>query len=401
MLTKTPPRERAKPLIDRSIRKAIAKRHGKGRKIFLAMLAEVQLRSELLRPSRFPGRVDQAWLDLILQGLLALAEHRRDWCRPLECWTPTETNPIPLFSSLAHHLLAGYPVPPVLLSAWFLENGSRQQHWFKQAGRGMSLREITFPIKLNRRMAHLFAHAPVHFPIAFALRWAHVIGLGGSDALARAVASTRLAYTFHEREFWNSLIHFLINHPKIELELVEPIVEFLYDRKFEHKPVIVGEDSQVHLDPPEPDLSIKGWTELTMRRRLEEWRASRKVEVKRVLIRWDPSSIGGFLGLDDEGRTWTIGEILDSDALAAEGKAMKHCVAEYTAACERRISTIWSVRIQGPGGPERAATVEVDPASREVVQARSKCNADPNEECLAMLKRWADSQSITIPVESD
>ena len=105
--------------------------------------------------------------------------------------------------------------------------------------------------------------------------------------------------------------------------------------------------------------------------------------------------------LDDEGRTWTIGEILDSDALAAEGKAMKHCVAEYTAACERRISTIWSVRIQGPGGPERAATVEVDPASREVVQARSKCNADPNEECLAMLKRWADSQSITIPVESE
>ena len=36
-------------------------------------------------------------------------------------------------------------------------------------------------------LAHEFAHAPANFPIEFALRWAQVRGLGGSDELARAV----------------------------------------------------------------------------------------------------------------------------------------------------------------------------------------------------------------------
>jgi len=46
---------------------------------------------------------------------------------------------------------------------------------------------------------------------------------------------------------------------------------------------------------------------------------------------------------------------------------MDHCVATYTAWCAKRLTTIWSVGIEEVGGRGRVATVEVNPASREVV----------------------------------
>ena len=96
------------------------------------MLGDVRGRSDLLRPARYRGHVEVARLDAIVGGLLALTGHRKDWLRPSEAWSPEGSSPIPLFSSLAHHLLADYPVPPVLLSAWFLGDGweGRQpQRW--------------------------------------------------------------------------------------------------------------------------------------------------------------------------------------------------------------------------------------------------------------------------------
>ena len=66
-------------------------------------------------------------------------------------------------------------------------------------------------------MAHEFAHAPAHFPIGFALRWAQVRGLGGSDALGLALASTWLSDHFWGDDFWTAFILFAINHPKLDL----------------------------------------------------------------------------------------------------------------------------------------------------------------------------------------
>ncbi len=400
MPVKIAPREHAKALIDRSIRKALARTSGKPRRAFVHFLCEVRGRSDLLRPARFRGRVEVARLDAILGGLLALTAHRKDWLRPSGAWSPEGSNPFSLFSSLAHHLLADYPVPRILLSAWFLGEGwegRRAQRWFKRAGQGISLREIGFPIPLTRRMAREFAHAPAHDSIDFALRWAQVRGLGGSDELARAVAATRLGREFDTNdEFWVSAILFFINHPKLDSTQVEPVVEFLHDQRFEPRRVIVGEDTEVDLDAPHPDLSLKGWSVASLLRRVEEWKARRRAESERTLIRWDHSAIGEFLGRDAQGRAWTIRELLDSDELAAEGRAMDHCVATYTAWCAKRVSTIWSVAIEGAGGRERVVTVEVNPASREVVQAKARSNEDPDEPCLAILRQWAGQEALKV-----
>jgi hypothetical protein len=408
MPVKIAPRDHAKALIDHSIRQAIARTTGKPRDSFLQTLGEIRGRSDLLRPPRFRGRIDIAWLDAILGGLLALTEHRQDWRRSLESWSPAGSNPLPLFSSLAHHLFADYPVPPVLLSAWFFgdgREGRRRQRWFKRAGKGISLRAIGFPIPLSRRMAHEFAKAPAHYPIDFALRWAQVRGLGGDDGLARVVAATRLGREFGNDEFWVPVVLFFINHPKLDPAQVDPIVEFLQDQRFGRHPAIIGEETEVYLDPPQPDLSLKGWSVASLLRRVEEWKALRRaeerearrqVELKPTLIRWEHSSIGELLTSDEAGQTWTIRELLDSAELADEGRAMAHCVATYTAACAKRSSTIWSVAIEGKGKRERVVTVEVNPASREVVQAKARCNEVPNESCLAIMRKWASQEALKL-----
>ncbi|WP_165229299.1 PcfJ domain-containing protein [Aquisphaera insulae] len=405
MPVKIAPREHAKALIDRSIRQTLASRWPGGpSEGIVQFLGEVRGRSDLLRPARLQGRIRDGWPDAIVTGLLALYAHRRHWFRPLRLWEPREANPLPLFSSLAHHLMACFPVPPVLLSAWFLgddDPARRQQGWFRHAGQGKSLRDAGFPIRLSRRMAHEFAHAPARFPIRFALRWAQVIGLGGSDELARVVAATRLGRDFNHGAFWTSVIHVLINSPRLDPALVEPLVEYLQDQKFENRRVIIGEDTEVAFEPPQPDLSVKGRTAESLVRRAVEWRAERteKQEPKRTRISWERSGIGEFLRQDEEGRIWTVRELLDSDTMAAEGKAMNHCVAEYTERCAQRRTTIWSIALETPEARQRHATVEVEPTGRDVIQAKARFNEDPDEACMAILMRWAAQEGLKMDRE--
>ena len=143
-----------------------------------------------------------------------------------------------------------------------------------------------------------------------------------------------------------------------------------------------------------------------MLRRVEEWqarkraeeRAAQKAELARAMVCWGRSVIGEFRKPAGPGQCWTIRELLSSDELAAEGRAMSHCVATYTARCVRRTSTIWSVGIEAAGGRERCVTVEVNPESRQVVQAKARCNDAPDEASLAILRLWADRESLKIEV---
>ena len=246
-------------------------------------------------------------------------------------------------------------------------------------------------------MAHEFAHAPAHFPVEFALRWAQVRGLGGSDELARAVASTRLVRDYDNDEFWVSVIHLFLNSSRLDLAHVDPIIEYLHDQKFESQRAIIGEDTEVDLDPPQPGLSVKGRTAASLLRQATDWKARRRSgQPERRVIRWGRSGVGEFRLEGDGGRTWTIRELLDSDELAAEGKAMQHCVATYTEVCAKGLAAIWSVGVEGSGGRERVLTVEVDPASRGVVQAKARCNEEPDEVSQAVVVEWAGREGLRL-----
>jgi hypothetical protein len=132
-------------------------------------------------------------------------------------------------------------------------------------------------------------------------------------------------------------------------------------------------------------------------KRVEQWRAERRRrESRRRIIRWERSGIGEYRRRAGDGRAWTVRELLDGDGLAEEGKAMQHCVATYTGRCLRGTSTIWSLGLEGDGGRERLVTIEVNPRSREVVQAKARCNEVPDEAARAILAEWAVREGLKL-----
>jgi len=95
-------------------------------------------------------------------------------------------------------------------------------------------------------------------------------------------------------------------------------------------------------------------------------------------------------------REWTILELLNSDALYAEGRAMRHCVYTYSNRCRRGETTIWSLRLRVEEGEKRMATVEVDPRKRAIIQVRAKCNARPGPRTVEILRKWANRENLQV-----
>jgi hypothetical protein len=173
--------------------------------IIQSLICHVRRASSLLRPRRSERRHESVGQCRIVCGLVALARHERDWLRPVDGWFPGDRPPIPSFASLAHHLLADYPVPRFMTSVWFAgctSDARRPQEWFKLMGRGRNIRSVDLPIPFTRTMAHHFCLAPDHFAVNHALRWGQIRGMGGNEGLAHALIATRLGQDFTHDEFW-------------------------------------------------------------------------------------------------------------------------------------------------------------------------------------------------------
>ena len=375
-------REFAKKAIDAAVRKALDSCDRPCRRAFADLLRKVQHGSALLWPGAYVGPCSRTAPEPIVRGLLALAVSglREEWLRPVEEWAPAGRRPLGMFSSLAHHLLARYPVPAVLLSAWFRgcdEPALRAQRWFRHVGLGGSLRTAGLPIALTKRAAHAFARASPDFAIEFALRWAQVRGMGGDEGLAYTIASTRLGREFDAPEFWDPVVRLLVRSRPLKQAQMLDVVEHLHAQRAEGA-----------------GFSLKGRTAESLARDAAEWSAERARDEARRIMRWEPSGIEPFRYASEDGRDWTIRELLGSDELNAEGKAMQHCVADYKWRCANRITTIWSLAVETPEGRRRRVTVEVDPGTREVVQAKARLNAEPDSASRAVLVAWARREGL-------
>ncbi len=406
MRSTTPRKKTAKVAVDQAVRRALSvvvDWNLDASDAFERMLRHVRHRSDLLRPPRAGGRYGAERYETILSGLLSLTSFHPQWLRPIDTWEPTEENLLPQFSSLARHLLAAYPVPDFLTSVWF--DGStvearRRQGWFTHIGSGENIRNADLPLPYTKRMAHMFLQAPDHVSAEKALRWGQVRGLGGSESLADAVADTRLGRSFESEDFWGTVVRFLVNHPELESAQADPIIEFLYDQRFVPRTYFDEVGGEGEERPPQPDLSMKGRTSKALCRQVAEWRGELGVRGRPVL-RWPRSGIREFRlsepGLDGRGgRVWAIRELLSSLELRTEGAAMHHCVACYVNLCTRRMSTIWAMTVEDHGGRRRVLTIEVNPNTREVVQARRSCNAQPNPKDREILGLWAKHQGLSV-----
>ena len=328
-------RKTAKRQLDDSIHagRSLAARHAGALLAYERLLRQVQTQTNLLYPSDRAG--DNR--NLLNAGLMALALHHADWLRPIETWFPSRQNPWPLFTSLAHHLFALYPVSAFMTSVWFdLPPGEvlPQHCWYKHLGLGQNIRTASLPLRLTKAMAPLFTQAPHHYTAIAALRWAQVRGLGGCEALARAVVSTRLGRALENEDFWEGVLHFFINHPSLELAQVGPIVDFLQYQKFEWKEGVSQDGVFGKQPPPRPDFTMKGRTVGSILRQVEEWHKQLGHDMSQPTLSWLRSPFKDFRlveGSEALGnmRVWTITELLTSRALFVEGRAMRHCVATY------------------------------------------------------------------------
>jgi PcfJ-like protein len=402
MLSSTSRKNLANAEIDRAIRAALtaAGRHSRTRTAFERLLRHAR-HSDLLRPDTTGGRPGARGSGEIVAGLLALAAHHRDWIRPVEAWQQAGINPRPRFSSLAGHLLAAYPVPVFMTSVWF---GGRsvearcRQGWYAHIGSGRNIRKADLPLPYTKMMSHHFLQAPDHFSVEAALRWGQVWGLGGSKELALAVAATRLGQSVESEDFWSTVVHFLVNHPTLDLSQVAPIVDYLHNQRFVPQEVLLEAGELVVLGPPQPNLTMKGRTPRSLIRQVGDWLEKRKRPRKFTMLRWKPSAISEFRHMEEDSpeglRCWTIRELTSSEELRAEGQAMRHCVASYAGICARRETSIWSMRFENDDRRFRVMTIEVDLTTRTICQAKRRGNAPPNEKALGVMKLWAEREGF-------
>jgi hypothetical protein len=282
-------------------------------------------------------------------------------------------------------------VPGFMDSVWDLAagpEGFRQQAWYIRLGRGASFRELDLPIPLSRRMEHFVRQAPDHLRVIQALRYGEVRGMGGCEALAREICNGFLGRSVEQHNFWRSVVHFFVKHPEMPIEFVNPIVDFVQANKFGCERV-----------PRWPDFSMDGRTFKSMLRLADAWHLELGRKKRSGSFAWRRSSIQGYYCVEkgeEYDREWTIKELEDSDALYADGRAMRHCVYSYADRCRRGETTIWSLRLRSKDGEKRIATVEVSPARRAIVQIREKCNRRPGCRTLEILRLWAAQENLPI-----
>jgi hypothetical protein len=392
----------ANAYLERALRIALDSTSTRPRYALSRLIYAVRARSSLLRIERLGCRYDLADPYWIINGLQALAHHYEDSLRPVDDWVPEGAGYYLVFSSLANHLFARYPVPGFMTEVWLegtLDHALKHQGWFKHLGRGQNIRTADIPIRFTKAMAHYFCQAPRLTSVNQALRWAQVKGLGGSDTLALAVCGTWLSYDFENDAFWTSVIQFFINQPRLRLSDVAPMVRYLYEQKFETRQVRAANGLMDDCGPPNPAFEMKGRTVASLLRGMAAWHKQRQQETARRPVRWRPSGIRGFRWTEFEPRkgttrTWHIKELLNSNELDAEGRAMKHCVGDYDSDCARRKSSIWSMRIDDDQGKRRAVTIEVDPKTRNIVQASQRANAEPTQGQRAIIAAWGRQEGL-------
>ena len=118
-------------------------------------------------------------------------------------------------------------------------------------------------------------------------------------------------------------------------------------------------------------------------------------------LRWHNAGIGNFECHEEKDRNygiraWTIRELLDSNELTAEGKVMRQCVGTYANRCSKRISSIWSMMCHSRLGQEHVLTIETDPSTRTIVQAKGKGNTPPSPDARKIMQKWAAEKYLTV-----
>ncbi len=336
-----------------------------------------------------------------IQGIEAVANHSNSWIRPLETWHVKRHNRDRQFSDLLRHLFVQYDVPPFMDRVWFTENETHQ-NWYKHIGTGQNIRTAPeIPVTLTKKMAHNFLNAPKQYSVDEALRWGQVQALGGDKRLMDALRGTRLVRNYKNDEFWLNVIRFFIANPMLDVSHVHPIIDFIWNQKFQNQRIFVERGVAEEIDPPQPNFSMKGRTPKALLQQVNDWHRQLGKERRQENLQWERSHINElqlqerrveFKGI----RNWRIRELLSTEELIDEGRKMSHCVTSYAYSCFTGKKSIWSMESEDEGGRMKVLTIEVDLEENLIRQVRGRRNRLPTLKEKSMLMRWSRKEKLEI-----
>lgn len=327
-----------------------------------------------------------------LPFLLLLA--RQAWLREPEAWSSPGGSWRRRRDALVDHLLVRHPVPGFLRDAVEVAPGLLARvpvedelpfRLIAHLGRGRASRALVsdgiLPTPLTRRMLHGFLSAPAGTPVMRALRDAQVAGFGGPPWLGEVLMGTRLrtlqgADPLTGEAWWHDVIGWLATRADLPRDAVDGVVAWLHGTRretlAEGRPVVLS---------GRPTAAVVG--------RARAWQARRSG--RRAGVAYAAS---GLLPLRVvlRGCAWTFHELRSRVALAEESAAMHHCAVAYHGLAYKGRASLWSVRRDG----ERALTVEVTPATGEVVQVRGPANRAPCGDGSAAVARWARHNRLVL-----
>lgn len=335
-----------------------------------------------------------------LNGVLELIRDRHAGLRPLETWKARSHNVDRQFSSLARHLFANYEVPLFMDKAW--HSGNRlHQKWFKHIGAGYNIRKAeNLPVELTKMMAHYFLTAPDHYSIESAFRWGQARALGADRQMADAIVQTRLSETFVDNEFWLSVIGFFARNPMLDTVHIGPIVDYIWNQKYEDVIEFVERGVAVNQGPAQPNFSMKGRNVNTLLAQVERWHTGLNKRKAGWNLQWPKSAVRDFEFVEGSAenrnmRIWKIRELLSSAELNDEGRQMRHCVATYAQSCHRGACGIWSMSVKTKDGVEKVLTIEVQLSQKAIRQVRGKMNRLPQAKEREIIQRWAAQAGLS------
>ena len=370
----------------------------RSRRAFWRLIHAVRASSKLLVPLPERGCTDPRLAEHIIQACVRLAHHSQAWRRPPEVWHAPDASPFVQFRSLVSHLFDQYPVPKFMALVWMSVQDTpweRDMYLHLAAGRSIRQFKIPVPFRMSKRTAAFFMQAPDDLHPLAAIRWAHVRSLGGDNRLAQLlVRRTVLSTLTEDEEFWEAVIRFLIKSDPICVDEIVSIVRFIHEQRFQPAEIVWGLGAGEQ--PLQPHFTIKGRSLRSLRRHMTNWRTELLATLPPptpASPSWERTTIRPLRYAEGD-LLWTIDELLSDKELRVEGGIMRHCVATYIHDCRRRRTSIWSLKLKQGEHCKRLLTIEVDPKTRTIWQAKGKRNSPPTEKAKELLHRWVEQEEL-------
>ncbi|MCK5917776.1 MAG: PcfJ domain-containing protein [Cocleimonas sp.] len=358
--------------------------------------------------------IKQAYMDktILVQNICILAEF---WIRSPLTWHCNGNT------SLLEHLFVRYEKPDFLPKHWLKTATPANLQWlfvYIAYTQGGSLKQLAKHFSwqvVNQKIWHQLAQCNTQPNAKKAVLYTEVMRLGGCEAHYDLLVNNE-AYCIDllnpanpkDVDFWYSMVNWLTLHQDrlfgVQASHIlkwarHQYTEFskedkcfsMIGRSFEK---VLRDSVEYHASQVERRIKMARQAETrrlsAIERATEEQgrlgriaaRQATSYPYKNVSYHW--KSYGWEWGLTHKNKRWTFIELTSTQSLFDEGEAMEHCVASYSEHCNLQESAIISLRLN----KKRCLTIEIQPASRALVQVSGFANRSATQNEMAIIRQW-------------